>query len=136
MTMDGLEALPPPPPPPLYPPHGSAAAAFFLTEGAGAATPHFNLLSFDTCLLKGPGPGPGPAHACYDSHPVGLGGPAGSPLAGQAAGGAEFGDEAAGPDAEPGDLNTPVTTSSDLPSFFPSTVVEPPPISGESTCRS
>ena len=30
-----------------------------------------------------------------------------------------------------GDLNTPVTTSSDLPSFFgPSALVEPPPISG------
>lgn len=32
---------------------------------------------------------------------------------------------------KPGDLNTPVTTSSDLPSFFgPSALVEPPPISG------
>ncbi|XP_030565258.1 protein couch potato isoform X5 [Drosophila novamexicana] len=32
-------------------------------------------------------------------------------------------------EALPGDLNTPVTTSSDIPSFFgPSTVVEPPPI--------
>lgn len=31
-----------------------------------------------------------------------------------------------------GDLNTPVTTANDLPSFFgPSTVVEPPPITGE-----
>lgn len=35
-------------------------------------------------------------------------------------------------DAQPGDLNTPVTTSSDIPSFFgPSTVVEPPPITGK-----
>ncbi|XP_055902661.1 transcriptional regulator ovo-like isoform X1 [Eupeodes corollae] len=34
-------------------------------------------------------------------------------------------------DAQTGDLNTPVTTSSDIPSFFgPSTVVEPPPITG------
>ncbi|XP_055852921.1 dendritic arbor reduction protein 1 isoform X2 [Episyrphus balteatus] len=34
-------------------------------------------------------------------------------------------------DAQAGDLNTPVTTSSDIPSFFgPSTVVEPPPITG------
>jgi hypothetical protein len=33
----------------------------------------------------------------------------------------------------PGDLNTPVTTSGDIPSFFgPSTVVEPPIITGES----
>lgn len=33
-----------------------------------------------------------------------------------------------------GDLNTPVTTASDIPSFFgPSTVVEPPPISGKYT---
>ncbi|OXU20240.1 hypothetical protein TSAR_015710 [Trichomalopsis sarcophagae] len=32
---------------------------------------------------------------------------------------------------KPGDLNTPVTTSSDLPSFFgPAALVEPPPISG------
>lgn len=35
---------------------------------------------------------------------------------------------------KPGDLNTPVTTSSDLPSFFgPSALVEPPPISGTPT---
>ncbi|XP_037922838.1 mucin-5AC isoform X3 [Hermetia illucens] len=34
-------------------------------------------------------------------------------------------------DAQTGDLNTPVTTSSDIPTFFgPSTVVEPPPITG------
>ena len=34
-------------------------------------------------------------------------------------------------EAQEGDLNTPVTTSSDIPSFFgPSTVVEPPPITG------
>uniref|UniRef100_A0A1A9X1M7 C2H2-type domain-containing protein n=1 Tax=Glossina brevipalpis TaxID=37001 RepID=A0A1A9X1M7_9MUSC len=34
-------------------------------------------------------------------------------------------------EAQSGDLNTPVTTSSDIPSFFgPSTVVEPPPITG------
>lgn len=34
-------------------------------------------------------------------------------------------------DAQTGDLNTPVTTSGDIPSFFgPSTVVEPPPITG------
>lgn len=32
---------------------------------------------------------------------------------------------------KPGDLNTPVTTSGDLPSFFgPAVLVEPPPISG------
>lgn len=35
-------------------------------------------------------------------------------------------------DAQTGDLNTPVTTSSDIPTFFgPSTVVEPPPITGK-----
>lgn len=34
-------------------------------------------------------------------------------------------------DTQTGDLNTPVTTSGDIPSFFgPSTVVEPPPITG------
>jgi hypothetical protein len=31
----------------------------------------------------------------------------------------------------PGDLNTPVTTSGDIPSFFGSSVVEPPIITGE-----
>lgn len=35
-------------------------------------------------------------------------------------------------EAAQGDLNTPVTTANDLPSFFgPSVVVEPPPITGE-----
>ncbi|XP_028896037.1 dendritic arbor reduction protein 1 isoform X2 [Zeugodacus cucurbitae] len=34
-------------------------------------------------------------------------------------------------DTQTGDLNTPVTTSNDIPSFFgPSTIVEPPPITG------
>lgn len=35
-----------------------------------------------------------------------------------------------------GDLNTPVTTSADVPSFFgPSTVVEPPPITGKNQLK-
>ena len=39
----------------------------------------------------------------------------------------------AGTESQTGDLNTPVTTSGDIPSFFgPSTVVEPPPITGKS----
>lgn len=40
-------------------------------------------------------------------------------------------DQTDSSDTQTGDLNTPVTTSSDIPSFFgPSTVVEPPPITG------
>ncbi|XP_075222904.1 zinc finger domain-containing protein striped isoform X3 [Lycorma delicatula] len=84
----------------LNPHHNSA---LLLTESAAAV--QFNVLSFDTCLYKS---------AACDS--------GGTP------------PPAAGPSAQasaPGDLNTPVTTSSDVPSFFgPSTVVEPPPITG------
>lgn len=39
-------------------------------------------------------------------------------------------------DTQTGDLNTPVTTSNDIPSFFgPSTIVEPPPITGKKCLR-
>lgn len=39
-------------------------------------------------------------------------------------------------DTQTGDLNTPVTTSNDIPSFFgPSTIVEPPPITGKKRLR-
>lgn len=42
-------------------------------------------------------------------------------------------DVQAASESQQGDLNTPVTTSGDIPSFFgPATVVEPPPITGES----
>lgn len=84
----------------LNPHHNSA---LLLSESAAAV--HFNVLSFDTCLYKSA------ASDCGGTPPP-----------------------AAGPSSQasaPGDLNTPVTTSSDVPSFFgPSTVVEPPPITG------
>lgn len=42
-------------------------------------------------------------------------------------------DVQAASESQQGDLNTPVTTSGDIPSFFgPATVVEPPPITGKS----
>lgn len=40
--------------------------------------------------------------------------------------------QASSAETQQGDLNTPVTTSSDVPSFFgPSTVIEPPPITSK-----
>lgn len=91
--------------------------AFLLTETAAAAAQHFNVLSFDTQLLyKGVSAG-------------------GSPVPGSAATASDLSEPAAS-EPQPGDLNTPVTTSGDIPSFFgPSTVVEPPPITGMSRLR-
>lgn len=93
--------------------HHHHSSAFLLTESAAAAAVHhFNVLSFDTCLYKtgassNSGGSPIPASICTPT------------------------DEPAPSEAQPGDLNTPVTTSGDIPSFFgPSTVVEPPPITG------
>lgn len=105
--MEGLDTL--------QPHHHSSA--FLLTESAAAAAAHhFNVLSFDTCLYKGVG--------------------GGSPVPGSAATAvvSETSDQDLSAASEPqsGDLNTPVTTSGDIPSFFgPSTVVEPPPITGK-----
>lgn len=112
MIMDGLDTLPA-----QHHHHHHHHSAFLLTESAAAAAAHhFNVLSFDTCLYKtvatsiDSGGSPAPAAACTAV------------------------DEPTVSEAQPGDLNTPVTTSSDIPSFFgPSTVVEPPPITGE--CR-
>ncbi|VEN48025.1 unnamed protein product [Callosobruchus maculatus] len=94
--------------------HHHHATAYLLTESAAAAAAaahHFNVISFDTCLYKTEGSisggSPTPASVC-------------SPA-----------DDPSPSEAQPGDLNTPVTTSSDIPSFFgPSTVIEPPPITG------
>lgn len=107
MIMDGLDTLPAQ--------HHHHASAFLLTESAAAAAAHhFNVLSFDTCLYKsvsstvetGSSPVPAAAYSATDLECASL----------------EF---------QTGDLNTPVTTSGDIPSFFgPSTVVEPPPITG------
>lgn len=109
MIMDGLDTLP------AQHHHHHHASAFLLTESAAAAAAHhFNVLSFDTCLYKtsgisvDSGGSPVPAAVCSAD------------------------DDQPPPDTQPGDLNTPVTTSGDVPSFFgPSTVVEPPPITGE-----
>lgn len=90
------------------PPH-RPHSALLLSESAA-----FNVLSFDTCLYKGTPSGPS----------------GGSPV--PAASGDSATSEPAAPEPQQGDLNTPVTTSGDIPSFFgPSTVVEPPPITGE-----
>lgn len=109
MIMDGLDTLPAQ----HHHHHHHHASAFLLTESAAAAH-HFNVLSFDTCLYKTSGSvesggSPVPAAACSAV------------------------EEPPPSETQPGDLNTPVTTSGDVPSFFgPSTVVEPPPIAGES----
>ncbi|KAL1506113.1 hypothetical protein ABEB36_005537 [Hypothenemus hampei] len=91
--------------------HPHVSSAFLLTETAAAAAHHFNVLSFDTCLYKGSsgassGGSPTPASICASEGEIGV-------------------------EGVPGDLNTPVTTASDAPTFFgPSTVIEPPPITG------
>lgn len=107
MIMDTLDTLS------THQHHPHVSSAFLLTETAAAAAHHhFNVLSFETCLYKGgsgasSGGSPTPASVC-----------------------ASEGEIHEGP---PGDLNTPVTTASDAPSFFgPSTVIEPPPITGQS----
>ncbi|XP_023025897.2 zinc finger domain-containg protein striped isoform X1 [Leptinotarsa decemlineata] len=94
--------------------HHHHSSAFLLTESAAAAAAahHFNVLSFETCLYKtgassNSGGSPIPASICTHI------------------------DDHLPSEAQPGDLNTPVTTSGDVPSFFgPSTVIEPPPITG------
>ncbi|XP_067003432.2 E3 SUMO-protein ligase EGR2 isoform X2 [Anabrus simplex] len=112
MIMDGVDTLTP-----QQHPHSFALLS---TESAAAAAHHFNL-SFDTCLYKEPTSGVG-STACESG---------GSPTPAASGGGGDLSGEAATPEAQPGDLNTPVTTSGDIPSFFgPSTVVEPPPITG------
>lgn len=106
MIMDGLDTLP------AQHHHHHHSSAFLLTESAAAAAAHhFNhVLSFDTCLYKGIGGSSG-----------------GSPVPATVA----ISADPASQEPTPGDLNTPVTTSGDIPSFFgPSTVVEPPPITG------
>ncbi|KAJ8953171.1 hypothetical protein NQ318_017200 [Aromia moschata] len=109
MIMDTLDTLPNQ----HHHHHHHHSSAFLLTESAAAAAAHhFNVLSFDTCLYKtvvgtNGGGSPTPASVC-------------TPI-----------DDPSPCEQQPGDLNTPVTTSGDIPSFFgPSTVVEPPPITG------
>ncbi|XP_069679729.1 uncharacterized protein sr isoform X1 [Periplaneta americana] len=116
-----------------HPTSAPTAAAFLVSEAAVAAAQTFSVLSFDTCLYKDPpssssliGADSGDIGGDQGDRRPGSGGPASTGAAAPGAGGK---DEAAAPEAQPGDLNTPVTTSGDIPSFFgPSTVVEPPPI--------
>lgn len=109
MIMDGLDTLTPQH-------HHHHASAFLLTESAAAAAAHFNVLSFDTCLYRSIG-----ATGCED---------VASPERVSAPG--DLAESTTIGEPQPGDLNTPVTTSGDIPSFFgPSTVVEPPPITGQ-----
>lgn len=112
MIMDGLETLQV-----QHHHHHPHHHAYLLTETAASAAVahHFNVLSFDTCLYKttsGDGAGsPASASVCSTTAPEE--------------------DATLTSEAQTGDLNTPVTTSGDIPSFFgPSTVLEPPPITG------
>lgn len=116
MIMDGLDTLPAQH---HHHHHHHHASAFLLTESAAAAAAaahHFNVLSFDTCLYKG-------SVGSVDS--------GSSPIQAPVCSVTDL--ESASSDLQQtGDLNTPVTTSGDVPSFFgPSTVVEPPPITGK-----
>lgn len=137
----------------------ATTAAFLLTEAAASAHHHFSVLSFDTCLYGGNAAGTGGGNfGVGKNFERSL-----SPIFGRSSSVKNFGiinlplSDCPSPggssgndiglsesrlvpdrqiiedDAMPGDLNTPVTTSSEVASFFgPSTVVEPPPItSGE-----
>lgn len=108
MIMDSLDTL-----------AGAHTHPYMLSEAAAAAAHHFSVLSFDSVLYRsvemasGAKGGASPQRASgvpesvacvhhHESEPI------------------------------PADLNTPVTTSADVPTFFgPSTVVEPPPITGK-----
>ncbi|XP_059475772.1 early growth response protein 3 isoform X2 [Neocloeon triangulifer] len=105
MIMDGLESL--------QVPHASSALAD--ASSAVVSSQHsFNVLCFDTAYKE--------PSASSES--------GGSPLP-AATGLAGTPSDPTGSEPAPGDLNTPVTTSGDIPTFFgPSTVVEPPPITG------
>jgi hypothetical protein len=104
MIMDGLETLQAP-----------NASALSDPSSVAASQHSFNVLCFDTAYKE-------PASSESGSSPL----PAATGLAGTPS-------DPTGCEPAPGDLNTPVTTSGDIPTFFgPSTVVEPPPITGES----
>ena len=114
-----------------HPTSAPTAAAFFVTEAAvaAAAAHHINVLSFEYKESPVVGVAGGDTGGDQGDRRPGSGGSASTGAAAIGAGGE---DEAAAPETQPGDLNTPVTTSGDIPSFFgPSTVVEPPPITGK-----
>lgn len=135
MIMDGLDTLTPGQTHHHHhhhhPTSAPTAAAFFVTEAAvaAAAAHHINVLSFEYKESSVVGVAGGDTGGDQGDRRPGSGG---SASAGAAATGAGGESEAAAPETQPGDLNTPVTTSGDIPSFFgPSTVVEPPPITGK-----
>lgn len=108
MIMEGLETLT------TAHPHQQ----FLLSEAAAAAAArHFSVLSFDSVLYRAGES----SNAKSGTSPI--------PASGVPESTHQDVDTS---DAAPGDLNTPVTTSADVASFFgPSTVVEPPPITGK-----
>lgn len=130
--MEGLETL-------VAPPH-----TFLLTESAAAA--HFNVLSFDT-LFKTAATSSlnhnNNNHHFLNNNNIqttitttvttNSGGHPHLSLLNHSGETQSSGDENHNCcETQTGDLNTPVTTSGDIPSFFgPSTVVEPPIITGK-----
>lgn len=147
MIMEGLETL-------VAPSHH----AFLLTESAAAA--HFNVLSFDTCLLKSAAttttsfannnnnnlftinnntstsPGINCSINCMSasnsSNNTDSNHPSHHTNHIERSSNTEHQSHSIA-DAQNGDLNTPVTTSSDIPSFFGPNTIEPPHITGKNT---
>lgn len=110
MIMDGLETF-----------ASAHTHPFLLSEAAAAAAHRFSVLSFDSVLYRTVETATGAKSGASPRHASGVPESVACPLHGAS-------------DAIPADLNTPVTTSTDVPTFFaPSTVVEPPPITGK--CR-
>lgn len=145
--MEGLETL-------VAPSHH----AFLLTESAAAA--HFNVLSFDTCLLKSAAttttsflnnnnnnnnlfainnntstsPGINCNIDCMNASSNSNNNESNHPSHHtnhiEQNSNTEHHQSHSIADAHTGDLNTPVTTSSDIPSFFGPNTIDPPPITG------
>lgn len=165
MIMEGLETF-------VAPSHH----AFLLTESAAAA--HFNVLSFDTCLLKSAATTTTSFannnnnnnnnlftinnnnnhnnNSSSNSHNNNNNDPSTSPgincnIVCMGTSNSSNNNDTSHPshhidrnsttehqshsiaDAQTGDLNTPVTTSSDIPSFFGPNTIEPPTITGKLT---
>lgn len=149
MIMEGLETL-------VAPSHH----AFLLTESAAAA--HFNVLSFDTCLLKSAAttttfantnnnnnlftinnntctsPGINCNVNCMSTSNGSNNNDSNHPS--HHTNHIDRNSNTEHPshsiaDAQTGDLNTPVTTSSDIPSFFGPNTIEPPVITGKHRFR-
>lgn len=145
MIMEGLETF-------VAPSHH----AFLLTESAAAA--HFNVLSFDTCLLKSAATSTTFANNNNNNNLFTINNnSSASPgincnVNCMSSSNGSNNNDSNHPshhtnhinrnsntehqshsiaDAQTGDLNTPVTTSSDIPSFFGPNTIEPPVITGK-----